>query len=328
MTVNTRDLLLRIEQLNTELQWYKKHHSNCNVRGEPVPTSVPLDSDASASETYLTSISAGSQSVPYSVELRDGGAREADTRHEISPSEFQPVLTTAKGQLRPTNDVQAEAAELRIISFQPQSCPLSRPAKKQCLSWMKSAARILDKVPTAQEWTPRCQELGLETADGNNNVIAAIAGFCAIKDTPRPFETTHLMSSTDQLIRSATRYGLLTKHFEAGARFALCITSFQKIVFASLCAVLQHSGVSTDLIDEVMRVCLSNSERKHLARLRSGAIWVNRMIRTLDDAGWDGRAAEVFLLCMFLNLENAASSHSARRWSFMGVRRLFSECKS
>lgn len=49
-------------------------------------------------------------------------------------------------------------------------------------------------------------------------------------------------------------------------------------------------------IDQVMRECISDSDDKHLDRLRSGALWVNRMVASLAPT-LRHRASEIFVLC-------------------------------
>lgn len=48
--------------------------------------------------------------------------------------------------------------------------------------------------------------------------------------------------------------------------------TFRVLVFLSLCAVLEVLDYPIDDINELMRICVSNSSDTNLKRLRSGAV--------------------------------------------------------
>jgi hypothetical protein len=72
---------------------------------------------------------------------------------------------------------------------------------------------------------------------------------------------------------------------------------FRVFVFVSLCCVALHNGTDQGLVDQIMQKCVSESSEKNLARLRNGALWVNRMMAALAADGFDYLAYELFVLC-------------------------------
>ena len=197
-------------------------------------------------------------------------------------------------------DAVSDIIELQIIPFAP---PLNdRPIKKSCTRWKKVVDQILADVPDQERWIKRRQEVGLHTVEENHLAIAAVAGNYTASGMPQLNHRSKSLSfiadlvpssSTDGLLRSAKAYAWITKGSQV-------LRSFQELVFVSLCAVLEQH-VSVEYIDQVMRICISDSEPINLKRLRLGAIWANRAIFNSTKAGWGSRATEIFLLCMCIS---------------------------
>jgi hypothetical protein len=79
--------------------------------------------------------------------------------------------------------------------------------------------------------------------------------------------------------------------------FITQIYRFRMLVFVSLCCVALKRGVLVSVIEKIMQKCVSGSTAKNLSHLRSGALWVNRMMSTLASDGFGHLAYELFVLC-------------------------------
>lgn len=113
-----------------------------------------------------------------------------------------------------------------------------------------------------------------------------------------------LQKTSHDLIALANAYAWITKGSQVKATFACLLRLFQELIFTSLCAVLERKGTDVGLIDDAMRICISDTDPRNLKRLRHGAVWANRMIVDLakPEDGWDYyRATEMVLLCEFIS---------------------------
>lgn len=73
--------------------------------------------------------------------------------------------------------------------------------------------------------------------------------------------------------------------------------SFHVFVFVLLCYVTLHDSADQELVDKIMQKCVSDLREKNLARLRSGALEVNRMRAKPVADGFDHLAYKLFVLC-------------------------------
>lgn len=185
---------------------------------------------------------------------------------------------------------------LRIIPYQFLSTQSSQPPIKHAKSdWIKEADQLVNEVPYAKDWAKRWEIHGIKKA------IAAVLGY-----SPPPSVELHCTDPVARqedkqaaLLASATRYAGALQNFRIDACLGTLIAALQELVFVSLCQVLIHHGISETDINFVMRISISKSSEKHLKRLRSGALWVNRLINQLHWQGWRERASEVFILCEY-----------------------------
>ena len=182
---------------------------------------------------------------------------------------------------------------LTVISFTPQLSE-SRQAPK-VPKWQKTAAQVVDGVPSADDWDLRRKEVNLFTVEENYLAIAAISGGIqpSVSQCPMPIEPG--LGPIDL----ARAYATMTKTSASSAAFTCRLHFFHELVFVSLCAVLEASGYPVEDINETMRNYVSDTEAINLKRLRRGALWANSAICRLAEAGWGDRATELFLLCQF-----------------------------
>ncbi|MCJ1449187.1 MAG: hypothetical protein MMC23_009706 [Stictis urceolatum] len=75
------------------------------------------------------------------------------------------------------------------------------------------------------------------------------------------------------------------------------IASFRELVFASVCIVLLDCRVAEEDVNSIMRTALaSSSGDRNIRRMRNGAQWVHRAIRTLIMNGWGAKASEAIFM--------------------------------
>lgn len=277
MTQEIDVLKSEIRALKAKVRLLEQHHQHCAIGKRKSPLS-------------------DNQSFSSDIELFPDV--------ELPPS-------NAENHGRSDSGIENTPSTLKIIPF-----IADHPRKKPCHSlprWKKVADQILEDVPDAKRWIPRRQELRLKTNEDYNRIVAAVTGVCGIGNTSQRrhrtilpssngtsednirvaaavHQNTKLPSLTNSLIRSAKACARLT-------RTSQVLSSFQELVFVSLCVVLECHGIPVDHLDEIMRICISDSEPRNLKRLRCGAIWANRVIFDLGNAGWGIRATELFLLC-------------------------------
>ncbi|MCJ1473141.1 hypothetical protein MMC13_001792 [Lambiella insularis] len=275
MTQEIDVLKSEIRALKAKVRRLEQHHQRCAISKRKLPL---FDNQSFSSDTEL---------------LPDV---------ELPPSNAENPGCSDLG-------VENIPSTLKIVPF-----IADRPRKKPCHSvprWKRVADRILEDVPDAKRWIPRRQELRLKTNEDYNRIVATVTGVCGNGNTSQRYTTilpsssgtsednirvaaavhqnTTLQSLTGNLIRSAKACAQLT-------RTSQVLSSFQELVFVSLCVVLECHGIPVDHLDEIMRICISDSEPPNLRRLRRGALWANRVIFNIGNAGWGIRATELFLL--------------------------------
>ncbi|CZT13939.1 uncharacterized protein RAG0_17549 [Rhynchosporium agropyri] len=198
--------------------------------------------------------------------------------------------------LRLGNESEISSTELNgtglsIISFIPE--PAESRQAQQVPKWQKTAAQVVDDIPSADDWDVRRKEVNLFTVEENYFAIAAISGGIRPSRSLCPMPTEPGLGPIDL----ARAYARMTKTSEGNAAFTCRLHYFHELVFVSLCAVLEASGYPPEEINETMRIYVSDTEDINLKRLRRGALWANSAIRRLAEAGWGDRATELFLLC-------------------------------
>ena len=192
-------------------------------------------------------------------------------------------------------------SNLEFVHFKlPTADAVQRPIRPR---WMEEADILLSEIPEATEWLKTWEDRGISSHHHNQNAIATVLG-----TPPTPDSMTGALSSAfttlncegrnsrENLITYATRYAKIVRSSEAKAKLAINMAAFQQLVFVSLCVTLEHRGIDTSTVDNIMRTCISNSTSKNLKRLRSGALWVNKVITELQWRGWNQRASEIFIL--------------------------------
>ncbi|KFY66723.1 hypothetical protein V497_00743 [Pseudogymnoascus sp. VKM F-4516 (FW-969)] len=86
-------------------------------------------------------------------------------------------------------------------------------------------------------------------------------------------------------------YGILTKGSEDLAKAAREVHAFQELIFVSACEVLISNGHNVSSINDLMKVCISDSGDTHLYRIRKGSRWLGKLISSRD-AAWEHLVTE------------------------------------
>ncbi|KAK0111689.1 hypothetical protein ONS95_002034 [Cadophora gregata] len=260
-TGQVQELLNYISFLEAKLQYLQFHHETCDKGSTQLPLSF---NDLS----YIP---------PDLVDAND-----SDFYPSIALEYQEPLVSTNDSQIvQPTPKVPPSNARWR---------------------------RIIDQMTKGWDqpssWMDRRIAIGLDTVEENHYALTMLLGLknelsgghgagsgTEILDFPM-----NNKGVSETLIMSARRYALGTKASERDAGFVVQLHNFRELVFASLCVVIEHQGLPTDAINDLMRICMSSSGAANLYRLRRGALWVNRVIAGLIRKGWRHCATEFFLL--------------------------------
>ncbi|KAH6670185.1 hypothetical protein B0J14DRAFT_114089 [Halenospora varia] len=270
MSKDLETLRKEILELRRALLYYEQHHRHCTLIRQPTP---PPDQERA-------------------VGPEGDAAQLANTNHLHTTSALGDGL-----------EIIFEAPSVDNVKQKPK-----KKTSQQAPRWKAVAEQLVDKVPDAKQWTTTKEDLGLGSINYSNTIISTISG--ARNDSHlNAFDTYHDLaatvtsgasSSSPDLIAIANAYAWITKGSQLKASFACLLRSFQELVFTSLCAVLERNGIEVALVDDAMRICISDSDPRNLKQLRYGAVWANRMIVDLAKAKdvWDFyRATEMVLLC-------------------------------
>lgn len=266
----THDYVLRLE---SRISYLEKHHRKCNLN-----PSLPISL----------------QSPPESPNDSDGESENGTKSFSIKKSH----------PTRPTNEP--------TIGFIHYELPMAEKVVQRPLRhrWMHEADILLKEIPEATTWVEKWEKRGLSHKFHYHNAVGTVLGtpptaesrFDAMSSATAILDN-HDCNVRENLLASVSRYAETVKSSGAAVREAAHIAAFQELVFVSLCVILLDHGVETAMVDEIMRICVSDSSERNLRRLRLGALWVNKVIHELQWAGWGERASGIFILCkVSLNL--------------------------
>lgn len=162
----------------------------------------------------------------------------------------------------------------------------------------------MKEVPSAKDWAERWRSHGINSGQEEKELIATVLGSPPVQLSDCPCTDLGLSKGGKQaaLLASVTKYAGAVRSLRLRAGLETCLAAFQELVFVSLCNVLLHHGFSEDDINTVMRwKNISNSSSKSLKRLRSRALWVNRLINQLS---WQGCGDPQLTQHLFIRLTN------------------------
>ena len=213
----------------------------------------------------------------------------------------------------PRSEVREEAVDgysdgdeasdtLRIIPYEPETKEESfRPAKRRRTQqrWEREMDEMIPASLYSQDWISRRNAVGLSSATKIIEAFDMLTGTRTRTDLTviARDDSVACHDSSKAILQLLTTFANATAVLEVEAEFTTQVHNFRVFVFVSLCCVALYYGVSLNSIDDIMRKCISDSHWRHLARLRRGALWTNRMMNTLVGDGFGHLAYEVFVLC-------------------------------
>jgi hypothetical protein len=196
---------------------------------------------------------------------------------------------------------EALSDTLKIIPYNPsQNCLSYNPAKKRQRiqpQWLREMDDMLSDIPNARDWSSKRESVGLSSPA---KFLVALDLIIHGKDPQIDVDigpTDVCDDRPNAILKLLNTFAVTTAALQIETTFTRQICRFRVFVFVSLCCVAQHHGMEKRFVEEAMKKCISDSSEKNLARLRNGALWVNRMMSTLAADGRGHRAYELFVLC-------------------------------
>lgn len=162
--------------------------------------------------------------------------------------------------------------------------------------WQSHANRLLTKIPCASQWVESLKQCGIRSSQNNAIAISVLQDFSQTLDRSQEGTTDALVTDSLKHCLLATRqYFVSLSDLRAAAGNST--VTFQKLVFVFVCVILLHQGCQKEIVDSLMCNTFDYTSDKNLKRLRSGALWANKLINSLSKQGWSERASELFFLC-------------------------------
>lgn len=227
---------------------------------------------------------------------------ESIVRQAIATQHPPPSPSRSAVRREASNDSDGEEAPRNSIEFIPYEPETdgddSRPAKKQRGQprWEHEMDNMLHDL-NDPDWSSVRKAVGLSSS---NDILAAFDILIGTKSSiERPTNTdTSLVcyDASNAVLQLLDAMGSATSELKIRKKFARQIYLFHKFVFVSTCSVALYYGVDPDKVDEIMRRHISDTDGRNLDRLRSGALWVNRMMSKLAADGLGYMAYELFVV--------------------------------
>ena len=195
---------------------------------------------------------------------------------------------------------EAPLNSLKFIPYEPETNEDDPPsAKRQRIQqrWEREMNDMLHHL-SVPDWSSEREGVGLSSSD---EVLAAFDIIIGTKsrtelaacDTDLSVVCYNPSNAVLQLLET---FGSATAALKVRKTFAKQIYLFHEFVFVSTCCVALHHGADLGKVDEIMQRYISDSGGRNLDRLRSGALWANRMMSALAADGFGHMAYELFVV--------------------------------
>jgi len=189
---------------------------------------------------------------------------------------------------------------LRIEQWKPRLTSSKRP-RSDNPPWKRHAAQLVEMIPTAREWRQIMEEKGLYQAMRTGAAVAYLLGNeHNVPIVPKMTESSDTagLNGDAVILGRITTYAQIAARRQENASLALMLANFQKFVVLSACVVVTATRkIPPKNIFDIVRTCLGSASDDYCRRMLHTAKYINTLIDTLAIHGWDGRAAELFLLC-------------------------------
>lgn len=226
--------------------------------------------------------------------------RSATSRPSAPSPPPSPSPSSLRDEAIENSDGDKTDNVLEFIPYEPKAQTSFRPAKNNGETgiWRHRKNRELDDIikDTGKGWALRRAELGLSCEAG---IIKAldfmIHGRPRTQLLPGPVSKT-LHHQSDPVLQLLDTFATGTVALDCDKEFTTQIAYFRGFLYVSLCCVALHNGTDKDLVDQNMKLYITDASESHLVRLRNGALWVNKtMAEMAKDIG--DFAYELFVLC-------------------------------
>ncbi|KAI0425917.1 hypothetical protein F5Y09DRAFT_320558 [Xylaria sp. FL1042] len=257
-----------LEETKKRLQFYEQHFKSCRTAS---PISPPPDHHHNE-----TSVRRTLEEPP--AEGRGSTNTAASTQHTALVShEDVPVkraLINTEAYSNPSTLKDHEASNPNTTS---DTSGGQVPGTQKRKQWENDAFTLAAKFKK-----PRREQRYLEPLSSHDAIITSI-----VHGTSCDIQALSMNPSMDP-IAAVKRYASIARDSRVRAELASCISSFQDLIFHSMCIVLEYCGYPVEDIDMAMRIRSSASGPKNLKRLRSGAGWANEVISKSTEGEWTG----------------------------------------
>jgi hypothetical protein len=145
------------------------------------------------------------------------------------------------------------------------------------------------------------EDFGNNDDDLNEHIKLILRGM-SLADARDPLETLRQCSKElgntkpQNPVELIKNYSFISNSTKRLAERARKVHAFQELIFVAACEVLLENGYELELIDELMKLCISDSSTTNLQRLRGGARWFCSLVSSRD-AAWEHRITEHSFNC-------------------------------
>ncbi|KAH6664051.1 hypothetical protein B0J14DRAFT_661639 [Halenospora varia] len=176
---------------------------------------------------------------------------------------------------------------------------LSKRRRKSTARWQNEMDDMLCNILSAKDWPSKRECIGLSSETKLFLAFDTIIGGAIQPTKPAAAESNSLVRFElgDHAIRLVSSYANSVAALNTEKLFTTQIVNFCNLIFVSQCCVLVHYSVKKSRVNDLIKICISQSDPKNLNFLRRGARWANRAIFALADDSLGYLASEVFVLC-------------------------------
>lgn len=293
-----------LEETKKRLQFYEQHFKSCRTASPISPPPDHQHNDTSVRRTL--------EEPP--AEGRGSTNTTASTQHTALVSHedvhVKRALTNTEAYSNPSTLKDHEASNPNTTS---DTSGGQVPGAQKRKQWENDAFTLAAKFKK-----PRREQRYLEPLSSHDAIITSI-----VHGTSCDIQALSMNPSMDP-IAAVKRYAIIARDSRVRAELASRISSFQDLIFHSMCVVLEYCGYPVEDIDMAMRIRSSASGPKNLKRLRSGAGWANEVISKSTGGEWTGMSdciAELYFHCEWFYYSNLKPKLTgARRYQDVGVR--------
>ena len=206
-------------------------------------------------------------------------------------------LTDAAGPLQENN--VHETGDLAIVQWDPSS----KRIKRETPTWKRHAAKLIEATPKATEWWQALRQHGIYEIMHNGTAIAHLLSEdsrpVVLRDRSMRIQEILAPSFESSLVQHIALYARSASQHEEAADVLFRLANFQKFLVLSACSVVRVilPNIPDLEILHIVQICVGQHSSEYSDRMLRVAVYLNTLIDILNVNGWDGRAAELVLLC-------------------------------